>query len=56
VAALAGDLAERHALRANDAIHLASALAARVSDLVFVSWDAELRHAAAKSGLALAPA
>jgi len=55
VGALAGDLAEALALRANDAIHLASALAGAVHDVVFVSWDVELRHAAARAGLALAP-
>ena len=48
----AADAAERYALRAWDAVHLASALAVAASDLVFVSWDAELSAAAARAGLA----
>jgi uncharacterized protein len=48
----AADAAERYALRAYDAVHLASALAVAASDLVFVSWDADLSAAAARAGLA----
>jgi predicted nucleic acid-binding protein len=41
-------------LRGYDAVHLASALA--LGDAItFVSWDRELRRAAAQSGCALAP-
>jgi uncharacterized protein len=48
----AADAAERYALRAYDAVHLASALAVAASDLVFVSWDADLSSAAERAGLA----
>jgi len=56
VARAAGDLAERHALRAYDAVHLASALeAGRGGALLFVSFDQTLLGAARRSGLAVAP-
>ena len=56
VARAAGDLAEHHALRAYDAVHLASALeAARGGSLLFVSFDQTLLGAARGSGLAVAP-
>lgn len=56
VARAAGDLAERHALRAYDAVHLASALeAGRGGALLFVSFDQTLMGAARRSGLAVAP-
>jgi uncharacterized protein len=48
----AADAAERYALRAYPAVHLASALAVAAGDLVFVSWDADLSAAAARAGLA----
>ncbi len=51
----AGDLAEELGLRGYDAVHLASALALG-GDITFVTWDDELRGAAAKSGCAIAPA
>ena len=51
----AGELAERLALRGYDAVHLASALALG-TDTTFVSWDADLRRAAASSGCAVAQA
>ena len=51
----AGELAEEFALRGYDAVHLASALALR-TDTTLVSWDEDLRRAAAHSGCALAPA
>ena len=57
LASQAGNLAERHALRALDAIHLASAtgLAERTSEaVVFLSADAVLLTAAAQEGLATA--
>ena len=56
VQGLAGDVAETLGLRAHDAIHLASALAVGDPELVFASWDGELRRAAARTGLAVAPA
>lgn len=51
---LAGDLAERHDLRAYDAVHLAAALTAADDDLVLVAGDRALVTAAAAAGLATA--
>jgi predicted nucleic acid-binding protein len=51
----AGQLAEELALRGYDAVHLASALALG-SATTLISWDADLRRAAAESGCAVAPA
>ena len=45
----AGELAETLGLRGYDAVHLASALAL-YTDVTFVSWDEDLRLAAARSG------
>jgi hypothetical protein len=50
----AGDLAERHALRAYDAVHLASALLLADEDLALVSADRRLLDAATISGLNVA--
>jgi predicted nucleic acid-binding protein len=50
----AGELAERFALRGYDAVHLASALSAGEA-ITLVSWDENLRRAAAHNGCALAP-
>jgi predicted nucleic acid-binding protein len=50
----AADATERYALRAYDAVHLATALAVAADDLVFVGWDADLSAAAARAGLATA--
>lgn len=58
VAMSAGDVAERHALRGVDAIHLASAVRlATVSPmpLVVATYDSELRAAAAREHLGLFP-
>jgi uncharacterized protein len=55
VARAAGDVAERFALRALDAVHLASALALGESDTVVVTWDRTLSSAASASGLGVAP-
>jgi predicted nucleic acid-binding protein len=55
LAIAAGDLAERFALRALDAIHLASALTLGRRDTVVVTWDREFARAAAAAGLGLAP-
>jgi predicted nucleic acid-binding protein len=52
----AGMLAERHGLRAYDAVHLASALetGGRLGALpVFACWDRDLNSAAAREGLPL---
>ena len=50
----AGALSEQFALRGYDAVHLASAISLR-TDTALVSWDQDLRTAAAASGCALAP-
>jgi uncharacterized protein len=50
----AGDLAQRHALRALDAIHLASALAGG-RRVVMATWDADLSRAARDVRLAVTP-
>jgi predicted nucleic acid-binding protein len=50
----AGELAEQHGLRGYDAVHLASALSL-ATDATFVSWDPDLRRAAARSGCNTAP-
>ena len=44
----AGELADKHALRGYDAVHLASALAAGPGT-TFISWDRELRRAASQA-------
>jgi predicted nucleic acid-binding protein len=48
----AGELAQLHALRGYDAVHLASALS--VEQSLMVTWDAELARAAEQAGLAVA--
>lgn len=50
----AGELAEKFALRGYDAVHLASALSAGEA-ITLVSWDKDLRRAAAHNGCAVAP-
>jgi uncharacterized protein len=55
LARAAGDVAERFALRALDAVHLASALALGGSATVVVTWDRTLASAAAAAGLGIAP-
>ncbi len=54
--ATACEVAERYALRALDAIHLASALLLAETPVVVASWDRRLRAAALEAGLGLAPA
>jgi uncharacterized protein len=52
----AAELAERHGLRAYDAIHLASALTVREhmgTPPTFACWDRDLNAAAASEGLTL---
>jgi predicted nucleic acid-binding protein len=51
----AGYVAERFALRAYDAVHLASALVVDEGDTVVVTWDRALASAASAAGLGLAP-
>ncbi len=50
----AGELAEEHELRGYDAVHLASALALG-TDITLVTWDEDLKRAAAQRGCAIAP-
>jgi predicted nucleic acid-binding protein len=50
----AGDLAEAHALRGYDAVHLASSLTLDPDDTVLVTWDRELAWAGHAAGLDLA--
>ena len=52
----AGHLADDFGLRGYDAVHLATALALDAGDVTVVTWDRELRRAAALSGCAVAPA
>jgi uncharacterized protein len=54
LARAAGELAEKSALRGYEAVHLASALSAGDA-VTLVSWDEDLRLAAARNGCALAP-
>ena len=51
----AARLAERHRLRAYDAVHMASALSMRdrLTDVIFACWDRELTAAARRAGLAV---
>lgn len=53
---LAGELAPRHALRGADAVHLASALAVGVTDLVVAAWDQRLHAGVRAERLSVAPA
>ncbi|HEX9885575.1 MAG TPA: type II toxin-antitoxin system VapC family toxin [Longimicrobiales bacterium] len=56
VARLAGDVAERHALRAGDAVHLASALILQDPEVAVATWDQRLGEAAHDAGLPVIPA
>ncbi|MGH9063618.1 MAG: type II toxin-antitoxin system VapC family toxin [Acidimicrobiales bacterium] len=51
----AGQLAGTHALGGADAVHLASALAIGLPDLVVAVWDRGLREGALSAGLRVAP-
>ena len=55
IAAHAGELASRHALRGADAVHLASVLAVSSAETVFAVWDDRLRTGAAAAGIRTAP-
>ena len=50
----AGSIAERHALRADDAVHLAGVLSLNDPDVVFATGDQRLVAAAQQAGLATA--
>jgi hypothetical protein len=52
----AGELAAALALRGADAVHLASALALGITEVVVAAWDKRLHAAATASSLAVAPA
>jgi uncharacterized protein len=51
----AGDLAEAHALRGYDAVHLASAISIADPGLVVATWDRQLATAALRVGFAVMP-
>lgn len=55
IARASGDLAEEHALRGYDSVHLASAVALADETSILASWDVELRRAALDAGLQVAP-
>jgi predicted nucleic acid-binding protein len=53
---LAAQIAREDALRAYDAVHLATAVSfAQDETLAFACWDRELREVAARRGLDLVP-
>jgi uncharacterized protein len=54
VAQVAGRCASEFSLRAYDAVHLATALDLGEEELVFVTWDEDLRRAATSAGLGVA--
>lgn len=56
LARAAGALAEQHALRGYDAVHLASAIAIADPDLVMATWDRDLAAAATAQHHPVVPA
>ena len=52
----AGKLADEHALRGFDAVHLAGALALGATETILVTWDRDLSNAAVAADIAVAPA
>ena len=54
MAQLAGRQATEFGLRGYDAVHLATALDLGEEELVFVTWDEDLRRAANAAGLGTA--
>lgn len=52
----AGELAQQHALRGYDAVHLASAIAIDDPDLVMATWDGDLASAATAQYRTVVPA
>lgn len=55
IARASGDLAESHALRGYDSVHLASAVALADETSILATWDLDLRMAALENGLQVAP-
>jgi uncharacterized protein len=51
----AGVLAERHALRGYDAVHLASMIGIEAPRVIVATWDGELATAAGECGLGVVP-
>lgn len=51
----AGELADRHGLRAGDALHLASAMRIADGPTAFIAYDARLRKAAVAEGFIVLP-
>ncbi|UNX53681.1 type II toxin-antitoxin system VapC family toxin [Georgenia sp. TF02-10] len=56
ITAQAGRLAGPYALRGADAVHLSSALAVGVDEILFAAWDRRLRSGVQAAGITLAPA
>ena len=52
----AGSLAKNSSLRGTDSVHLASALAIGLNDLIVAVWDRQLHRAAQAVGLRVVPA
>lgn len=55
IARASGGLAEAHALRGDDSVHLASAVALADGTSILATWDLDLRRAALDAGLQVAP-
>lgn len=55
VSQAAGEVSERFALRALDAVHLASALTIAAAPMLLVTWDEQLAGAARRAGLDVVP-
>lgn len=51
----AGDLAETHALRGYDAVHLATALSIDAAGMLLATWDGDLARAAVAAGCSVSP-
>jgi predicted nucleic acid-binding protein len=51
----AGEIAEQHALRGYDAVHLATALSIQDAEVALVTWDRNLAHASLRAGRPVAP-
>lgn len=56
LARTAGELAEHHALRGYNAVHLAAAIAIHDPDLVVATWDRDLAAAALAKNRTIVPA
>jgi predicted nucleic acid-binding protein len=56
IGTVAGGLADRHALRGFDAIHLAAALSVDAPRIVVTTWDCDLAGAASDCGMPIVPA